>query len=102
VTERELLRAVQALCLRYDVELHHVANPVGGRRGWPDCAMLGTRGAAFRELKSARGSLTAEQEETGRRMRAAGLDWAVWRPRDYESGRAEAQIAALSGMLPWT
>jgi len=101
VSEKQLQRDVEALCRRYDVECHHANDPRWDRRGWPDVALLGTRAAAFRELKTATGSLSAEQRETGRRMRAAGLDWDLWKPRDYQSGRIEAEIAALSGRKPW-
>lgn len=99
--EADLLAAVQILARRYDVDLHHAFWPVADKRGWPDCALIGTRAAAFRELKSATGRVTADQKATGARMRVAGLDWDVWRPDDLTTGRIETEIAALSGKRPW-
>lgn len=101
MTEAQLLREVGKLCLRHDVELDHRYQPVQDRAGWPDCGLLGTRAAAFRELKTAAGRLSPAQRRTGERMRACGLDWDVWRPADLDSGRIELEVAALSGKRPW-
>jgi hypothetical protein len=101
VREIELLREVGKLCRRYDVDLHHTHQSPQNSPGWVDCALLGTR-AAFRELKTRTGRLSAAQQRTRERMRAADLDWATWRPADLESGRIDREIAALSGRRPWT
>lgn len=101
MTENQLLREVMKLCGRHDVELDHRYQPVQDRAGWPDCSLLGTSAAAFRELKTATGRLSLAQRRTGERMRVAGLDFDVWRPEDLESGRIEAEIAALSGKRSW-
>lgn len=102
MTELELQRQVQVLCRRYDVDLDHRHQPLQDRPGWPDCSLLGTRAAAFRELKTRTGKLSPAQQRTGARMQACGLDWSVWRPADLESGRIEAEISALSGRKPWS
>lgn len=102
MNEAELLRTVIQLCRRHDVELHHGYQPERDRPGFPDCAMLGTRAAAFRELKSQTGRLLPAQLQTAERMTACGLDFDVWRPADLESGRIELEIAGLSGRQPWT
>ena len=102
MTETELLAAVRQLCRRYDVVMDHRYLPLHDRPGWPDCSLLGTRAAAFRELKNARRAVTPAQHQTGARMRDCGLDWDVWRPRDLTSGRIEREIAGLSGKRPWT
>ena len=101
MTEAELLRQAEQLCRRYDVWCYHAENPRWDRRGMPDLVLAGTRAAALRELKSAAGTLSPEQREAGQRFRAAGWDFAVWRPADLASGRIEAEIAALSGRQPW-
>ena len=62
-------------------------------RGWPDWTILGTR-ILHRELKTERGKVSDEQEDVGRRIRAAGGDWDVWRPRDLLSGRIVAELRA--------
>jgi len=103
VTEIELLRAVARLCVRYSVLLDHRHLPVYvyDLRGWPDCSLLGTKATAFRELKNATRAVTEEQQQVGKRMLQSGLDWGVWRPRHYESGTIEREIAALVGRKPW-
>lgn len=102
MTEAELLRQVELLCRRHDVQCHHGYQPLRDRPGFPDCSLLGTRAAAFRELKTDRGKLRLAQQQTGERMRACGLDWDLWRPADLSSGRIELEIASLSGKAPWT
>lgn len=102
MTEAELLRQVMALCHRHDVVCDHRYQPLHDPAGWPDCSLLGTIAAAFRELKNATRAVSPAQQRIGQRMRLAGLDWDVWRPRDYESGRIETEIAALSGKRPWS
>ena len=100
MTELELLREVAMLCLRYSVLLDHRLRPVHASyelKGWPDCAMIGYAAAAFRELKNATRAVTPEQQHVGARMLRAGLDWDVWRPADYDSGRIEWEVATLAG-----
>jgi hypothetical protein len=87
---------------RYDVEVHHVRQPRYDRRGWPDLFLLGRVAAAAREVKTGRGVLSPEQQETTRRLRVAGIDFRTWREADFEDGSAEREIAMLSGRQPWT
>jgi hypothetical protein len=102
MTEIELLYAVTwgsrkrpGLCRRLGVRYFH---PYDSRRsvpGWPDVVFVGTRAICFRELKDEWGEVRPEQADWGRALRAAGQDWAVWRPSDLASGRIEAELAAL-------
>lgn len=50
--------------------------------GWPDLVLCRDR-LLFRELKTDRGVVRAEQTLWGERLTAAGQDWAIWRPRDW-------------------
>jgi hypothetical protein len=88
--------------VRHDVVLDHRHQPLHDRPGWPDCSLLGTLAAAFRELKDTTRAVSPAQLRTGQRMQQAGLDWDVWRPADYRSGRIERELAALSGKTPWS
>ena len=97
-----LIRRAMMLGGRYDVEVHHVRQPRYDRRGWPDLFLLGRVAAAAREVKTGRGVLSPEQQETGRRLQLGGISFAVWRDLDFDSGRVEVEIAALSGRQPWT
>lgn len=103
MTESELLAAVRRLCDRHGVWHYHPAPaPVAPHeRGFPDLVLVGTERGAFRELKVDGGRVSSEQWSVGCRMRSSGWDWGVWRPIDLESGRVEAEIAALSGRVPW-
>lgn len=67
-----------------------------GASGFPDWVLAGPGGLIVRELKSEHGTLPGDQRQWGRLMRAAGLDWQVWRPSDLLSGRIEAEVKALA------
>lgn len=101
MTEHELQTVVARLCRRYDVYFWHLDDPRRSLRGLPDLVLLGSQAACFRELKSASGKLSAEQDEVGQRMLQAGLDWDVWRPSALARGQIDQELAALSGRRPW-
>ena len=65
-------------------------------RGWPDRVFIGPRGHLFRELKTAAGVLTHDQRLLGYRMKAAGLNWAVWRPADVASGKVRRELQSIA------
>jgi hypothetical protein len=52
----------------------------------------------FRELKTQRGRVTAEQREWLHALLAAGQDAGVWRPEDLLSGRIQRELTAISGL----
>ena len=55
-------------------------------KGFPDLTLVHPmHGLLFRELKQDRNYATPEQREWGRRLIEAGGNWAVWKPRDYET-----------------
>ena len=60
-------------------------------RGWPDWSIVGSR-VLFRELKTERGRLTADQADVGQAILRAGGDWAIWRPADLKSGLIETEL----------
>src|SRR5437763_8067393 len=88
--ERELQQLVADLCGWLGLLHVHVHYSVGMVKGWPDSVIVGKR-VLYRELKSEYGRLSAEQRDVGDRLRAAGADWAVWRPRDWLSGAIERE-----------
>lgn len=104
MTEDELLTAITCgtrkrpgLCKILGVRYFH---PYDSRRcvpGFPDLVLVGSRGLAFRELKSEAGVLRPEQREWGYALRGIGHDWNVWRPADLGSGRIEDELTALMG-----
>ena len=59
-------------------------------KGFPDLCMVdrfGHRGVIFAELKTAKGQLSAEQEDWGVALVQSGLEYHVWRPADMEAIR---------------
>jgi len=75
---------------------YHTRNSIGSAKGWPDWAILGPRGAVFRELKTETGKLTVDQRRVGGKLICAGLDWSTWRPRDLLDGTIARQLAAIA------
>jgi hypothetical protein len=81
---------------------YHTRDSRRSERGWPDWVITGPRGALFRELKSESGKLSPDQRRVGGRLACAGLDWAVWRPRDLYAGVIAAQLARVAGITKET
>lgn len=67
----------------------------GDGKGWPDLTIVGPGGVLFRELKSATGSTKPEQRQWIAWLAEAGQDAAVWKPRDWFSGRIVAELEAI-------
>jgi hypothetical protein len=97
VSEAELQQAVADLCARLGLFHYHPLHSIGSAKGWPDSVIVGHR-VLFRELKSASGSLTPEQKRVGYRLRAAGANWDVWRPKDWTGGTILKQLREISGV----
>lgn len=74
--------------------------PVSGDgKGFPDLVLVGSR-VLWRELKSDRGRLDADQLRWRDVLLAAGADWDVWRPADWVSGRIRAELEAIAKPQP--
>lgn len=52
-------------------------------KGFPDLVLVATGRVVFAELKSDRGRLTDDQKIWWERLRTAGAEVYVWRPRDW-------------------
>lgn len=68
----------------------------GDGKGYPDLTIAGSAGVLFRELKSEKGVCSAEQSIWLGRLKEAGQDASVWRPRDLKSGRIEKELRAIA------
>jgi hypothetical protein len=95
MTEKSLQASIIEICRLYGIAWYHTFDSRRSARGWPDLALCGKRGFITRELKSDRGTLTAEQERWADRLRQAGISWAVWRPADLKSGRIQQELLAI-------
>lgn len=67
--------------------------------GYLDLHLLGTW-SMFRELKTERGVLGPEQKDWILRLRKAGGNADVWRPRDWFSGRIQEELVLLRKPTP--
>ena len=63
--------------------------------GYPDLTIVGPGGVLYREMKGATERSLPEQLVWADRLLAAGADFAVWRPRDWDSGAIQAQLQML-------
>jgi len=94
--ERELQQLVGDLCQLLGLPHFHVRHSRGMTAGWPDSVIIGTR-VIYRELKAEHGQLSPDQRAIGDKLKAAGADWKVWRPRDWLSGEIEKELRLLKG-----
>lgn len=107
--EDDLLTAVLDLCALLHLRTAHFrpARTARGFRtavqgdgiGWPDLVIVGPHRVLYRELKSARGTVSAQQRAWLHALTAAGQDAAVWATQDLMSGRIEHELAALRRMV---
>lgn len=65
----------------------------GDGGGWPDLVLVRDR-VLYRELKSARGTLSVEQQDWLHALKLAGADVDVWRPSDWTDGTIERALQA--------
>lgn len=98
MTEAELLDRVLKQCGSLGLGVYH--NPETKRatmRGFPDLVVWGRGGLIFRELKSERGRRSIAQYNVATSLRAAGADFAVWRPIDWADGTIWSALDDLAG-----
>lgn len=94
MTEAEFQAQVIGLAEMRGWQVMHVRRAVAGRKGkwltptslagWPDLVLFKPgRGILYRELKTDRGRVSADQVAVLGALTAAGGDAGVWRPRDW-------------------
>ena len=105
MSEDDLLTAVLDLARLFGLHVAHF-RPAKTDRGWrtavqadgkgyPDLTIVGPGGVMVRELKSATGKLSSDQQVWLRVLRSAGADAEVWGPADLRAGRIERELRAL-------
>jgi hypothetical protein len=101
--ERELDTAIRKEAKRLGIRYFRFDEKRRIGRGWPDLTLIGSGGALFRELKTRYADLsgdpwdvTSDQLAVGRAMRAAGLDWDIWRPVDLHTRRVHRELEAIA------
>ena len=87
----QVIAAAQTLGWRH----FHTYDSRRSPSGWPDLVLVNVRQGRllFRELKTERGRVSPAQEVWLAHLVAVGQDAAVWRPRDWVSGRVQRELA---------
>lgn len=95
MTEAQLQRAVTALAKQLGWRVFHVTWSPGTTPGWPDLVLIHPtkQRVVFRELKTARGRLSAAQLLWLGDLTAAGQDAGVWRPADLMAGTIRQELS---------
>lgn len=88
VSERQLQDAVVELAGYLGWRWYHTHDSRRSPAGFPDLVLCRER-VIFVELKSRRGTLSAEQAMWLEALRDAGAEVHVWKPRDWANGRVE-------------
>lgn len=83
VREREWQQQVIDLARMYGWLVYHTFDSRRSEPGFPDLTLVHS-GVVFAELKTDRGRLSPAQEVWLSRLRAAGAEVHVWRPRDLD------------------
>jgi hypothetical protein len=95
ISEADLQGAVTDLATWLGIWWWHDIDPRRNKAGWPDLYLLGKNGELYRELKNATRKPTPEQAALGERMTIAGVNWALWRPADWRSGRIRHELEEI-------
>lgn len=102
MTENDLFGTIRDLLKVLGIgRWYHTRYSLGSNKGFPDlviCAPAAGLGVLYRELKSARGKPTPEQQAWLTDLQTAGEDACVWRPADLTQGRIHEQLIALRGL----
>lgn len=87
---------IRRLCEDLGLLRYHTFDSRRSTKGFPDLVICGPRGVLFRELKSQRGKVTAEQRAWLCALIDTGQDAGVWRPESLLSGVVAAELTAIS------
>lgn len=94
--EADLEQIVADLCRTLGVLRYHTHRSQHSPAGFPDDVIAGPGGTLFRELKREGKNPTPEQQKWLDVLHDNGHDVGVWRPRDWFTGRIEAEVRAAA------
>lgn len=95
MSEAELERHVRRITADLGLLAYHTRTSIGSQRGFPDWVIAG-RPVLYRELKTQRGKLTAQQTQWLDTLVQCGQNVGIWRPEDLLSGRIARELAAIA------
>lgn len=96
MSEDDLMGHITHLCRDLGLLAYHTHNSRRSTSGYPDWHIVGPAGSLFRECKDETRKTTAAQDVWISRLRSAGHDVDVWRPRDLVSGRVQRELVAVA------
>ena len=105
MTEAELVAKVLFECGRHELLVHHCRDSrrCEGTPGVPDLIIASSNGVLFAELKGPAGETSADQDlwlwvlhEIIRKHIHGPLGYAVWRPKDWDSGLIQYRLQTLA------
>jgi len=96
MSEEDLMKRVKRLCRDLKLLAYHTYDSRQSPPGYPDWHIVGRGRSIFRECKTEMGRTTKDQDEWIARLRDAGHDVDVWRPRDWFNGRIQQELIALA------
>ena len=92
--EKVLQLRVGQLARAYGWRAFHVQYSIGTTPGWPDCVLVHPERQLikYRELKTAKGVVSAAQKSWLDTLTRAGADAGVWRTTDLIDGTIEQEL----------
>jgi VRR-NUC domain-containing protein len=102
MSEDALLAQVRRAALTLGWIVYHTHDSRRSEPGFPDLVLVSPRQGRilWRELKTARGRVSVEQQKWLDALRAAGQDVGVWRPVDLLEERIVAELVAQTAPAP--
>ena len=87
VTEADLREQVRDLCKLFGWDMKFTWSSIHSPKGMLDLLLINReqKRVIFAELKSEKGKMTPEQQETFDELQACGQECYLWRPGDIES-----------------
>jgi hypothetical protein len=86
ITEADLQQAIVDLAQRLGLRTYHTYDSRRSDPGFPDLVIAGRGGVLFRELKSATGRVTKDQQGWLELLTGNGMDAGLWRPSALQDG----------------
>jgi hypothetical protein len=93
--ERDFQAAVCELAKTLGCLVYHTHDSRRSEAGFPDLVIVGRHGVMFRELKTATGRVTPEQDRWITFLARGDANVAVWRPQDWPK-RVTADLQAIA------
>lgn len=85
ITEKVFQTRVLDLARLYRLAVYHTYDSRRSNPGFPDLVVVGHHQVLYAELKTETGRMSPHQILWQRRLQAAGCEYHLWRPSDYDT-----------------